>query len=203
VENYDKRATQSKELRERRAERAEIGRKTRRTRSRDRDHDRDTDNVRPSAPSGGKSRSGENLSFASLIEDEEPAAYRISAPREESQAVSYGGGGLVDPDALNKRVLTGSARGKKPIWLSGSVLAILSWVLLVSAYRATEMGAQKAILTLVALLLSLGAVAWLTPSALSKEVGPSRTRSRLVLLVGLAALVGAILIYVRRWLEFQ
>lgn len=194
VANYEKRATQSKELRERRAERAEIGRKKKRTR--DRDGVQGSPLVSESAPAE------ESFSFESLVRDDEPVAYRTSAPME-SQSLRFESAPLADPDALNKRVLTGSASARKPMWLSGLVLAALSWLLLISALRASEVGAQKAILTLVAFLLSLGTLVWVTPSAISKEGGSARKRSRLVLLIGIAAFLGAVLVYVQRWSELN
>lgn len=183
VDNYEKRATQSKELRERRAERAEMGRKTRRSRD-----------------SGGASaaaRPAESFSFESLVQGDEPAPYAVP---ESPAAPGYrvDASALADPEALNRRLLTGSAQQRKPAWLGGLVLAALSWLLLVSALRASELGAQKAILALVALVLSLGTIAWTATTAFSRKPGPSRTRSRAVLAVGLAALLSVLYLYASR-----
>lgn len=189
VENYEKRATQSKELREKRAVRAEIGRKTRRKRE-------------PGASQGGDNPS-ESFSFESLVRGDETSPYAVSGPSAKEPAYRMDGMPLADPEALNRRVLTGSAQQGKPTWLTGLALAFMSWVFLLSAYRATEIGAQKAILTLVALILSIGTVVWTASGAFAILESRERTRGRAVFSLGLAALLGAILIYARRWMEFN
>ena len=187
VDNYEKRATQSKELREKRAARAELGRKTKRKRE-------------PGTVHGGE-KSAESFSFESLVGGDDPAPYALSEPAESAPGLRLDSAPMLDVEALNRRVLTGSARERKPSWLSGLALAALGWVILISAYRASELGAQKAILTLIALILSLGTVLWTAPGAFAIVESRDRTRGRIVLLIGLAALVGAIYIYVRRWME--
>lgn len=180
VANYDKRAKQSKELRERRAERAELGRKKR--------------NARTGASEG--------FSFESLTKDEEPLpAAREEPPAEPTYAPGrdFDASPLADAEALNARVLTGSASQRTPTWLSGLGLGIVSWLVLLAALNSSEIGAQRAILNLVALCLSLGTAVWTAPGAFAYVEGASRSRGRFAFSVGALALLCSAIMYYLRW----
>ncbi|MBX3180720.1 MAG: hypothetical protein KF886_25515 [Candidatus Hydrogenedentes bacterium] len=181
VANYDKRAQQSKELRERRAERAELGRKTRKRRSGGEEQPRREE----------RTPAGESLSFESLTRDLDETPYRASegAPEPGPSRVLYEGAPLVDEEALNRRVLTGSASTRTPPWISGLCVSALAWVVLFSAWGASEIGGQRTILSLVALVLSLGTVIWTGPGAFSKAASPARRWIRVAFGLGLIALL--------------
>lgn len=178
VANYDKRAKQSKELREKRATRAELGRKTRK--------------VRAAEEKG--------FSFESLTRDEDPlpATNYLSEQEPSAPDRDFDTPPIIDTEALNARVLTGSASRRTPTWMSGLALALLSWGMVIAALRSSDVGAQRGILTLLALLLSLGTVVWTAPGAFAKEASQNRSRGRAALAVGSVALVyTAILLYLR------
>lgn len=190
VLHYDKRARQSKELRERRAEEAALGGKTRR-------HHRH-------APKA------ENLSFEALARDLGPLAapapeFRDDDPdydtREpERHTVVVNRGPLVDTDALNARVLTGSAASRTPPWLGGLGMGVVSWILCFAARGQSDSAMEDGILNGVALLISFGTVIWTAPGAFGKEASTARTWCRVALAVGLGALTFAGLLGAARWL---
>lgn len=180
VLHYDKRARQSKERRERRAEEVALGGKTRK-------HHKHT-------------HEPENLSFEALARDLGPVSTPliVPVPREEQEAPApfepshhhdFDHGPLRDREALNARVLTGSAATRTPPWLSGMGLGLVSWLLAFAATGPSDMALQQGILSAVALLLSLGTVAWTASGALSKVAAPGRSRCRVALAIGAAALL--------------
>lgn len=191
VLHYDKRARQSKERRERRAEDAAMGGKTRK-------------HHKPAAEA-------ENLSFEALAREQGPVAVPVFSPEaraDDAEPASFDSkrhhdnfehGSLRDKEALNARVLTGSATTRTPPWLSGFALGALSWVLCLAARGPSEMGLQQGLLSAVALLLSAGTVVWTAPGTLSKEAAPGRTRCRAALALGAGALVFAGLLFVQNW----
>ena len=174
VQHYDKRARQSKERREQRAEQVEMGRKVRKP------HKRKT----------------ENLSFEALAQDQ-PAPL-AGAGLSDAVPGAYHESPLADPDQLNARVLTGSASRRTPVWLSGLLMGAAGWILFLLAMRDSAVDIQRAILNLLALLASLGAVLWTGQSAFSKTPDPGRGRSRIALAVGLGALLVSGGLYVLR-----
>ena len=163
------------------AERAELGRKTRKRRS----------GGEEQPPREERTPAGESLSFESLTRDLDEAPYRASegAPEPGPSRVLYEGAPLVDEEALNRRVLTGSASTRTPPWISGLCVSALAWVVLFSAWGASEIGGQRTILSLVALVLSLGTVIWTGPGAFSKAAIPARRWIRVAFGLGLVALL--------------
>ncbi len=190
VLHYDKRARQSKERRERRAEDVAMGGKTRKH------------HKHAAAP--------ESLSFEALARDMGPLAapileYRDHVPERpdnesERPQIVVNRGPLADADALNARVLTGSANVRTPSWLGGLGLGVVSWVLCIAARGQSESAMEDGILNSVALLISFGTVVWTAPGAFSKEATSARTWCRVALLVGLGALIFAGLLGAARWL---
>lgn len=191
VLHYDKRARQSKERRERRAEEAALGGKTRK-------HHK-------------HAAEPENLSFEALARDLTPPPRPVFAPevREEEAGTPvfdskqaedpFAHSPLYDKEALNARVLTGSASSRTPPWLSGLALGVVSWVLCLAA-RSSALDVQQFIYSGIALLLSLGTVAWTAPGAFAREEAPGRTRCRAALVIGVGAVVFAGLLLARKWL---
>ena len=195
VLHYDKRARQSKERRERRAEEAAMGGKTHK-------HHK---HHKPAAQP-------ENLSFESLARDMAPAPIPVfvpEPPEEKEQPRAYESarphddfdhGPLRDREALNARVLTGSASTGLPTWISGLGLAIFAWLICLAARGESGLPLQDGILSIVAFMLSLGAVVWTAPGALMKDAVPIRTRSRVALGVGGGALLYSVLLLSVHWL---
>jgi len=190
VLHYDKRARQSKERRERRAEEVAMGGKTRK-------HHK-------------HAAEPESLSFEALARDMGPLAapipdFRDDEPdRPDSESgkhpIIVNRGPLADADALNARVLTGSANTRTPPWLGGLGMGVVSWVLCFAARSQSESALEDGILNGVALLISFGTVVWTAPGAFSKEAASARTWCRVALLVGIGALVFAGLLGAARWL---
>jgi hypothetical protein len=197
VLHYDKRARQSKERRERRAEEAAMGGKTH---THHKHH-------RPAAEP-------ENLSFEALAREMTPAPIPVFVPEPEEadrerESRSYDAarpqdsfdhGPLRDREALNARVLTGSATTGTPTWISGLGMGIFAWLLCFSATGGTVLPLQDGILSAVAFLLALGAVVWTVPGALIKEAVPLRIRSRIALGVGAGALIYSAVLNIVHWL---
>lgn len=184
VHHYDKRAKKAKERREMRAEAAVVG--------------------AVAAPSPGKKSSGissssskphvESFSFESLQAD--MGASPINVPEPSSTLQPYSP--LVDQDAINQRVLTGSAPKRRPEWVTGLLLTALAWVVFVGAFTGTSLGGKQVICSGVAMLLSFGAVVWTGPSAISKGDRLRRRRGRLALAVGAITLIASgIVLYSR------
>jgi hypothetical protein len=190
VLHYDKRARQSKERRERRAEEVAMGGKTRK-------HHK-------------HAAEPENLSFEALAREIGPLAAPIPEYRDEDPERSDNESGrpqivvnrgpLADADALNARVLTGSANTRTPPWLGGLSMGVISWILCFAARGQSESALEDGILNGVALLISFGTVVWTAPGAFSKEATSARTWCRVALMVGLGALVFAGLLGAARWL---
>lgn len=208
VQHYDNRARQTRELRERRAEETAMGGKTKKHRHEGARHESPHKRAAP-APE-------ENFSFESLsrelgaapvpfVEHErepEPEARRMPAGARDLDAppsVRVHGGPLGDPDALNARVLTGSASTRTPPWLSGLMLGVVSWALCFLSLRESAFAFQQWILGLVALVVSLGTVVWTVAGAFGKEPTPARTRCRVAFGLGLGAFVLAVWIGYRNW----
>lgn len=191
VLHYDKRARQSKERRERRAEEAAMGAKTRKH------HKQATE--------------PENLSFEALARDLTPPPRPVFVPEIREEAAeppsfdskrqdAFEHGPRYDRDALNARVLTGSASARTPPWASGLALGVVSWLLCLAARGPAAVEVQQFIYSGVAFLLSLGTVAWTAPGSFSKEVTPARTRCRAALAIGAGAVVFSGLLLARKWL---
>lgn len=158
----------------------------------------------------------EILSFEALARDLPPAS--ISLPqtepmeevleREEKRQPyestrhheAFDHGPLTDREALNARVLTGSASAGIPTWISGLGLAVFAWLICFAARGESGLPLQGAILSVVAFMLSLGAVVWTAPGALIKEAVPLRTRSRLALGVGAGGLIFSAALVAAHWL---
>jgi hypothetical protein len=201
VLHYDKRARQSKERRERRAEEAALGAKTHK-------HHKHHNHPRPATAEP------ENLSFESLARDMAPAPIPVFVPEpdepereRESRPYeivrphdAFDHGPLRDREALNTRVLTGSASTGTPPWISGLGMGLFAWLLCFSATGETVLPLQGGILSLVAFLLSAGAVAWTAPGAFIKEAAPIRVRSRVAFGVGAGALFYSAVLNIVHWL---
>ncbi len=192
VHHYDKRAKQTKERREMRAEAAVDG--------------------GPAAPKKHKRSSSkgattpaaapvDSFSFQSLQEgvDEHPGVPIVGPPVDHRPAgppsrgpVGETSGGftpLVDENALNERVLTGSASARTPTWMSGLAMSVLAWFMCLASFSGSELGIQQGIFNLLALIIGFGAVIWTGPSSFAKGDKSLRTRSRLALAVGASALL--------------
>lgn len=210
VQHYDNRARQTRELRERRAEETAMGGKTKKHRHDGHRHDAQARRAAP-APAPAESFSFESLSrelgaapvpFVEHEREPEIEERRVPAAGRELDGrppVRLHGGPLGDPDALNARVLTGSASTRTPPWLSGLALGLVSWALCFLALRETVFVFQQWILGLVALVVSLGTVVWTVSGAFGKEATPARGRCRLAFGLGLGAFALAVWIGYRNW----
>jgi len=198
VLHYDKRARQSKERRERRAEEAALGGKTHK-------HHKHHKHDKPKAET-------ESLSFEALARDMSPAPIPVFVPEpeevpRETPALdnrhhhdTFDHGPLRSREALNTRVLTGSATTGTPTWITGLGVGLFSWLLCFAATGETVLPLQDGILSVVAFVLSVGAVAWTAPAALIKEAVPLRTRSRIALGIGAGALLYSTALNIVHWL---
>lgn len=172
VLHYDKRARQSKERRERRAEQVAMGGKVRKP----------------------KKRVTENLSFEALAEDM-PAPV-ATYPSGEYDA--FEPSPLTDTEQLNARVLTGSAGRRTPVWISGLAMGCVAWLLCLAALSGDAVNIQRAIYSFLALLVSLGTVVWTASSAFSKTQDGNRRWARVAFAVGSSALLMTVGIYIMR-----
>lgn len=192
VQHYDKRARQSKERRERRAEEVAMGGKTKK-------HHR-------------HASESENLSFEALAREQGPVSIPIAVHQDHDDepdtghyapapppSSAYSHGPLYDKEALNARVLTGSASTRTPPWLSGLGLGILAWLLTIAAGSASAASIQAGILSGVALLVALGAILWTASGAFATEGAPARGRCRLAMLLSASAALFAVLLCIQVW----
>lgn len=172
VHHYDKRARQSKERRERRAEQVAMGGKVRKQ----------------------KKPAAENLSFEALAQDmPTPAATYPVEDREPFEPSPAS-----DRDHLNARVLTGSAGRRTPVWISGLAMGGVAWVLCIAALGGDAVNMQRAIFIFLAFVVSLGTVVWTASSAFSKTRDGNRRWARIAFAVGSGALLVSGGIYIMR-----
>ena len=142
------------------------------------------------------SRPVESFSFESLQAEAEGLAIAFSAPPPGSEPEPYSP--LANEDALNQRVLTGSAPQRKPVWVTGLILAILAWVIFAGVFIGDSLAIQHFIFNVLALIFALGAVVWTGPSAFAKGNKQLRNRSRIAFVVGICALIiSGLALYVR------
>jgi len=185
VHHYDKRAKKTKERREMRAEAVVAG-------------DKKSAKKKTSGITSSKATSAapaaESFSFESLQADMGGVPFTLPTDTRDPELFSP----LVDKEALNQRVLTGSASTAKPAWLSGLLLLALAWVVFVGALTGGSFGAQRTIFNAVAVILSLGTVAWTASGALAKGNKQLRKRNRIVFALGLITfLFAGLVLYLR------
>ncbi|MCF6286162.1 MAG: hypothetical protein L3K26_13370 [Candidatus Hydrogenedentes bacterium] len=180
VHHYDKRAKKSLERREMRAEAVAAG-----GRGRHRSEHRQSAEESTASPK-------ESLSFDALNQEGD---FRTStAPMDEAVAFSP----VVDDDALNQRVLTGSANARTPAWASGLIMSIVAWALFFGALSGTRLGLQQVIFNVLSLIVGLGAMVWCGPASFGKGDKEIRVRSRIAFAIGLGVvLLSGLVFYVR------
>ncbi len=148
----------------------------------------------PPEPGGGEApiSTPEVLSFAALMadvdEDQRPTAAYVPAASAETPAERK--------EALNRRVLTASARKDTPVWLSSLVGGVASWLVFWPAARTELFLEVRNYLLLIVLAVSLGTVVWAAAGVMRREAsGKERGLCLLGLVLGAGAAAAAVILY--------
>jgi hypothetical protein len=181
VHHYDKRAKKAKERRELRAEAAVTVDKSRK-------RSKKKKKAPPSAPSG------DNLSFESLNEGGGDFSGGPAPIADEPAPYSP----LVDEEAINDRVLTGSGRERSPAWVTGLALSAVAWFLCLASFGGSSLGMQQYLLSILAVIVAAGASIWTGSGSFAKGDKQLRIRCRIAFFVGLSALAfSGLVLYIR------
>lgn len=145
-------------------------------------------------PGGVESQTSkpEVLSFAALTadvdEDRRPTAAFIPA--------ASAGIPVDRKEALNRRVLTASARKDTPIWLSSLVGGVASWLVFWPAARTELFLEVRNTLLLIVLAVSLGTVLWAATGVARREASrKERGLCLLGLVLGAGAAAATVILY--------
>ena len=181
VHHYDKRAKKAKERRELRAEAAATV---------DKSHKR-TKRKKKAPPSAS---GGENLSFESLNEGGGDVA--AGPPPVFDEPAPYSP--LVDEEAINDRVLTGSGSKRAPAWVTGVALSVVAWLLCLASFAGASLGMRQFLLSILAVIVAAGASIWTGPGSFAKGDKQLRIRCRIAFFIGLSALAfSGLVLYIR------
>ncbi len=128
--------------------------------------------------------------------DKPERRHKPSHHKREKRTLRYSEklGAEIDEDAINARVLTGSAPKGTPVWLSGAFIGVLAcvttWLLrgFLADPRFQRIGFGFVI------VIALGAVIWSGSGLLNRELPPRERKLSLIgVVLGLAAAVAATL----------